>query len=177
MGNRSNLIIINKRTQLNPMVDQKLVTGIALYSHFGGQNMQFHALSALQKLGSNRVDEPGYFNRIATRAFTRGDDGECGSSVLPVAFLEDTSTPRMDAVGNPVIDPHTLRDFILDNDDHLIPVIDISNSSKKVAIMLYSYDFFTGLKHEITYTGRLLEVLPQAAAAMVEYSKNGSITR
>lgn len=176
MGNRSNLIIINKRTQLNPLVDQKLVTGIALYSHSGGQRMQFHALSALQKLGSNRVDEPGYFNRIATRAFTHGDDGETGSSVLPVAFMEDTSTPRMDAVGNPVIDPQTLREFILDNDGYLIPVIDISGGPKKVAAMLYSYDFFEGPRHEVTYTGDLLEVLPQVARTMVEYNKDGSIT-
>ncbi len=85
MGDRSNIIIINSRDEVSEKQD--LVSGVALYSHGGGVSAQINALDAISNYGFHRIDDPGYFNRIAIRAFTRGDDKECGSGVLPVSLL------------------------------------------------------------------------------------------
>ena len=93
MGDRSSFIIITDRRELPVCDGADLVTGLSMYSHWGGTVAILDALTACREYGLNRVDDPAYFTRILARAFTRGDDGELGSGLTPFSFLMGRGLP------------------------------------------------------------------------------------
>lgn len=152
MGNRSNLIVITDRVQIEHVInntalwdrDQEiapdkqllphsldLVTGVVMYSHWGGMNAVLDALRACYKYGLQRASQESYFVRILARAFTAGDDEETGSGIKPASFVVAHDAPLFtnDEQVNPVL---------TDSDYPKFPVIDLTTRE----IYLYENNFF-----------------------------------
>ena len=153
MGNRSNLIVITDRVsiehvinntklwdrdreitpdeQLLPHSDLDLITGIVMYSHWGGMNAVLDALRACYTYGLNRVDSASYFVRILARAFTAGDDEETGSGLKPASFVAAHNAPIF--TSNEQVMP-----LLVDSDYPVTPVIDLTAQE----IYLFEHNFF-----------------------------------
>lgn len=152
MGNRSNMVIITDRVQIEHVINQTpvwrrnepispdkqllphaldLVTGVTLYSHWGGMNAVLDALRACYTYGLNRITHEDYFVRILARAFTRGDDEETGSGIKAVSFVAAHDEPLF--TSNEQIMP-----LLVDSDYPVVPVIDPTAQE----IYLFEYNFF-----------------------------------
>ena len=133
MGDRSNLIIITNRQELSLDTGDPhdLISGLAVYSHWGGRAAQIDALNAVLTHGLRRLNDPGYFTRIAVRAFTAGDDGETGSGITPIAMPVRRNVIQAE-IGT------RLNPYILDNDGYLIPIINLTTED----ISIYRHTFF-----------------------------------
>ena len=152
MGNRSNLIVITDRVQIEHVInntplwdrDQEiapdeqmlphsldLVTGVTLYSHWGGMNAVLDALRACYTYGLQRVTQKSYFVRILARAFTAGDDEETGSGIKPVSFVVAHDAPLFTST-------EQVKPLIVDNSYPVVPVIDLTTQE----IYLFEHNFF-----------------------------------
>lgn len=131
MGDRSNMIIITKREKLGDDSQLDLVTGLSMYSHWGGTVAILDALQACRTYGLNRVDHSDYFTRILARAFTRGDDGELGSGLTPFSFVTDHDSPLLDA-------KLQIHNVIYSHEQPYVPIVDISDSKHPVLYVLPS---------------------------------------
>lgn len=152
MGNRSNLIVITDRIRIEHVInntplwnrDQEIspdeqilpypldfVTGVVLYSHWGGIPAVLSALRACYRYGLNRITDPSYFVRILARAFTDGDDKEHGSGIKPVSFVAAHNAPIFTST-------EQVKPLIIDSNYPVVPVIDLTNRE----IYLYKSNFF-----------------------------------
>lgn len=120
MGDRSSFIIITDRQKLPEPDGADLVTGLSMYSHWGGTVAILDALTACREYGLNRVDDPAYFTRILARAFTRGDDGELGSGLTPFSFLMKHGKPLLDA-------KLEIHSQIYSHEQPSVPIIDLTD--------------------------------------------------
>ena len=140
MGNRSNLIVITDRVQIEHVInntplwdrDQEiapdkqllphsldLVTGVVMYSHWGGMNAVLNALRACYKYGLQRASQESYFVRILARAFTAGDDKETGSGIKPASFVAAHDAPIFTST-------EQVKPLIVDSNYPVVPVIDLT---------------------------------------------------
>lgn len=152
MGNRSNMVIITDRVQIEHVINRTpvwrrnepisldkqllphaldLVTGVTLYSHWGGMNAVLDALRACYTYGLNRVDSASYFVRILARAFTRGNDEETGSGIKPVSFVVAHDAPLF-------TNDEQVKPVLTDSNYPKFPVIDLTARE----IYLYESNFF-----------------------------------
>lgn len=152
MGNRSNLIVITDRVQIEHVINNTplwdrdreitpdeqllphsldLVTGVVMYSHWGGMNAVLDALRACYTYGLNRVDSASYFVRILARAFTAGDDGETGSGIKPASFVAAHDAPIFTST-------EQVKPLIVDSNYPVVPVIDLTAGE----IYLFEHNFF-----------------------------------
>lgn len=152
MGNRSNLVIITDRVQIEHVInntplwdrDQEiapdeqllphsldLVTGVVMYSHWGGMNAMLDALRACYKYGLQRASQESYFVRILARAFTAGDDEETGSGIKPVSFVAAHDAPLF-------TNDEQVKPVLIDSDYPKFPVIDLTAGE----IYLFEHNFF-----------------------------------
>lgn len=152
MGNRSNLIVITDRVQIEHVInntplwdrDQEiapdkqllphsldLVTGVVMYSHWGGMNAVLDALHACCEYGLNRITHESYFVRILARAFTAGDDEETGSGIKPVSFVVAHDAPLF-------TNDEQVKPVLTDSNYPKFPVIDLTTRE----IYLYESNFF-----------------------------------
>jgi hypothetical protein len=152
MGNRSNLIVITDRVQIEHIInntplwnrDQEiapdeqmlphsldLVTGVALYSHWGGMNAVLDALRACYKYGLQRASQESYFVRILARAFTASDDEETGSGIKPASFVAAHDAPIFTST-------EQVKPLIVDSNYPVVPVIDLTAGE----IYLFEHNFF-----------------------------------
>ena len=152
MGNRSNLIIITNRVQIEHVINNTplwnrdepitpdkqllphsldLVTGVVMYSHWGGMNAVLDALRACYTYGLQRVTQESYFVRILARAFTRGDDEETGSGIKAVSFVAAHDAPIFTSA-------EQVKPLIVDSDYPVTPVIDLTAGE----IYLFEHNFF-----------------------------------
>lgn len=152
MGNRSNMAIITDRVQIEHVINQTpvwrrdesinpdkqllpyaldLVTGVTLYSHWGGMNAVLDALHACRKYGLQRVSQESYFVRILARAFTAGDDEETGSGIKPVSFVVAHDAPLF-------TNDEQVKPVLTDSNYPAFPVIDLTARE----IYLYESNFF-----------------------------------
>ena len=152
MGNRSNLIVITDRVSIEHVINNTplwkrdepiapdkqllphsldLVTGVVMYSYWGGMNAVLDALRACYTYGLGRVDSASYFVRILARAFTAGDDEETGSGIKPVSFVAAHDGPLF--TNNEQVQP-----VLIDNDYPKFPVIDLTTRE----IYLFEHNFF-----------------------------------
>ena len=143
MGNRSNMVIITDRVQIEHVINQTpvwrrnepispdkqllphaldLVTGVTLYSHWGGMNAVLDALRACYKYG---------LNRILARAFTAGDDEETGSGIKPVSFVVAHDAPLF-------TNDEQVKPVLTDSNYPKFPIIDLTARE----IYLYESNFF-----------------------------------
>ena len=120
MGDRSSFIIITDRQELPKCPGLDLVTGLSMYSHWGGTVAILDALTTCRDVGLNRVDDPAYFTRILARAFTRGDDGELGSGLTPFSFLMEHGKPLLDA-------KLEIHSRIYSHEQPYVPIIDLTD--------------------------------------------------
>lgn len=58
MGDRSSFLIITDRQELPKFPGFDLVTGLSMYSHWGGAVAVLDALTTCRDVGLNRVDDP-----------------------------------------------------------------------------------------------------------------------
>ena len=152
MGNRSNLIVITDRVQIEHVINNTvpwkrdepitpdeqllphsldLVTGVVMYSHWGGMNAVLDALRACYTYGLGRVSQESYFVRILARAFTKGDDKETGSGIKPASFVAAHDAPIFTS-------PEQVKPLIVDSNYPVVPVIDLTTRE----IYLYKNNFF-----------------------------------
>ena len=152
MGNRSNMAIITDRVQIEHVINQTpvwrrdesinpdkqllphaldLVTGVTLYSHWGGMNAVLDALHACRKYGLQRVSQESYFVRILARAFTAGDDEETGSGIKPVSFVAAHDAPLF-------TNDEQVKPVLTDSNYPKFPIIDLTARE----IYLYESNFF-----------------------------------
>ena len=152
MGNRSNMVIITDRVQIEHVINQTpvwrrnepispdkqllphaldLVTGVTLYSHWGGMNAVLDALRACYKYGLRRVSQESYFVRILARAFTAGNDEETGSGIKPVSFVAAPDAPLF-------TNDEPVQPVLTDSNYPAFPVIDLTTRE----IYLYKSNFF-----------------------------------
>lgn len=120
MGDRSSFIIITDRQELPEFPGFDLVTGLSMYSHWGGTVAILDALTTCRDVGLNRVDDPAYFTRILARAFTRGDDEELGSGLTPFSFLMRHGDPLLAA-------RLEIHSQIYSHEQPYVPVIDLTD--------------------------------------------------
>lgn len=146
MGDRSNLIIINKRST-GAMFDT--LTGLSLYSHWGGGAAQAHALDALAT-HAGRYGDTGYMNRIITRAFTHGDDGELGSGIYPFVDTIETGTALTEH-------PEVINRNIAENEHHVVVI-----GEGKISICDL-YAFTTVAQWEYSNTSELAQAAREAS--------------
>lgn len=152
MGNRSNLVIVTNRVQIEHVINNTplwkrnepisldeqllphsldLVTGVVMYSHWGGMNAVLDALRACYKYGLQRASQESYFVRILARAFTAGDDAETGSGIKPVSFVAAHDAPIFTST-------EQVKPLIVDSNYPVVPVIDLTAGE----IYLFEHDFF-----------------------------------
>lgn len=152
MGNRSNLVIITDRVQIEHVINNTplwdrdreiapdeqllphaldLVTGVTLYSHWGGMNAVLDALRACYTYGLQRITHESYFVRILARAFTAGDDEETGSGIKPVSFVVAHDAPLF-------TNDEQVKPVLTDSNYPKFPVIDLTARE----IYLYESNFF-----------------------------------
>ena len=152
MGNHSNLIVITDRIPIERVInntplwnrDQEIspdkqilpypldfVTGVVLYSHWGGIPTVLSALHACYRYGLNRITDPSYFVRILARAFTDGDDKEHGSGIKAVSFVAAHDAPLFTST-------EQMKPLIVDSNYPVVPVIDLTNRE----IYLFEHNFF-----------------------------------
>lgn len=152
MGNRSNMVIITDRVQIEHVINQTpvwrrnepispdkqllphsldLVTGVVLYSHWGGIPAVMDALQACCEYGLNRITHESYFVRILARAFTAGDDEETGSGIKPVSFVVAHGAPLF-------TNDEQVQPVLTDSNYPAFPVIDLTTRE----IYLYESNFF-----------------------------------
>ena len=152
MGKRSNLIVITDRVRIEHVInntkpwdrDQEiapdkqllphsldLVTGVTLYSHWGGMDVVLDALRACYAYGLQRASQESYFVRILARAFTKGDDEETGSGIKPVSLAVAHDAPLF--TSNEQVAP-----LLVDSDYPVIPAIDLTTKE----IYLFKHNFF-----------------------------------
>lgn len=152
MGNRSNMVIITDRVQIEHVINQTpvwrrnepisldkqlllhaldLVTGVTLYSHWGGMNAVLDALRTCYTYGLNRITHESYFVRILARAFTAGDDEETGSGIKPVSFVVAHDAPLF-------TNDEQVKPVLTDSNYPKFPVIDLTARE----IYLYESNFF-----------------------------------
>lgn len=152
MGNRSNIVIITDRVQIEHVINNTplwkrdepitpdeqllphsldLVTGVVMYSHWGGMNAVLDALHACCKYGLNRITHESYFVRILARAFTNGDDEETGSGIKPVSFVVAHDAPLF-------TNDEQVKPVLTDSNYPKFPVIDLTTRE----IYLYESNFF-----------------------------------
>lgn len=152
MGNRSNLVIITDRVQIEHVInntalwdrDQEiapdeqllphsldLVTGVVMYSHWGGMNAVLDALRACYTYGLQRASQESYFVRILARAFTAGDDEETGSGIKPASFVAAHDAPIFTST-------EQVKPLIVDSNYPVVPVIDLTAGE----IYLFKHNFF-----------------------------------
>lgn len=121
MGDRSSFLIITDRQELPECPGLDLVTGLSMYSHWGGTVAILDALTACREYGLNRVDDPSYFTRILARAFTRGDDGELGSGLTPFSFVMGSGLPLL-------LDAKLeIHSQIYSHEQPYVPIIDLTD--------------------------------------------------
>lgn len=120
MGDRSSFILITSRQALPDCDGADLVTGLSMYSHWGGTVAILDALTTCRDVGLNRVDDPAYFTRILARAFTRGDDGELGSGLSPFSFVMGSGKPLLDA-------KLEIHSEIYSHEQPYVPIIDLTD--------------------------------------------------
>lgn len=125
MGDRSSFLIITDRQELPECPGFDLVTGLSMYSHWGGTVAILDALTTCRDVGLNRVDDPAYFTRILARAFTRGDDGELGSGLSPFSFVMRHGDPLLDA-------KLEIHSEIYSHEQPSVPVIDLTDTNGAV---------------------------------------------
>lgn len=152
MGNRSNMVIITDRVQIEHVINQTpvwrrdkpinpdeqllphsldLVTGVVMYSHWGGMNAVLYALRACYTYGLQRASHESYFVRILARAFTEGDDEETGSGIKPVSFVVAHDAPLF-------TNDEQVQPVLTDSNYPAFPVIDLTTRE----IYLYESNFF-----------------------------------
>jgi hypothetical protein len=152
MGNRSNLIVITDRVQIEHVINNTklwdrdreitpdeqllphsldLVTGVSLYSHWGGMNAVLDALRACYKYGLQRASQESYFVRILARAFTKDDNEETGSGIKPVSFVAAHDAPLFTST-------EQVMPLLVDSNYPVVPVIDLTAQE----IYLFKHDFF-----------------------------------
>ena len=152
MGNRSNIVIITDRVQIEHVINQTpvwkrdepispneqllphsldLVTGVVMYSHWGGMNAVLDALRACCEYGLNRITHESYFVRILARAFTAGDDEETGSGIKPASFVAAHNAPIFTST-------EQVKPLIVDSNYPVVPVIDLTAGE----IYLFEHDLF-----------------------------------
>ena len=152
MGNRSNMVIITDRVQIEHVINQTpvwrrnepigpneqllpypldLVTGVVMYSHWGGMNAVLDALRACYTYGLQRITNESYFVRILARAFTAGDDEETGSGIKPVSFVVAHDAPLF-------TNDEQVQPVLTDSNYPAFPVIDLTTRE----IYLYKSNFF-----------------------------------
>lgn len=152
MGNRSNLIVITDRVQIEHVINNTplwdrdreiapdeqllphsldLVTGVVMYSHWGGMNAVLDALRACYTYGLQRASQESYFVRILARAFTAGDDKETGSGIKPVSFVVAHDAPLF-------TNDEQVQPVLTDSNYPKFPVIDLTARE----IYLYESNFF-----------------------------------
>lgn len=152
MGNRSNMIIVTDRVRIEHVINNTklwdrnqeiapdeqllphsldLVTGVSLYSHWGGMGAVLDALRACYKYGLQRASQESYFVRILARAFTAGDDGETGSGIKAVSFVAAHDAPLFTST-------EQVMPLLVDSDYPVVPVIDLTAQE----IYLFKHDFF-----------------------------------
>lgn len=120
MGDRSSFLIITNRQELPECPGFDLVTGLSMYSHWGGTAAVLDALTTCRDVGLNRVDDPAYFTRILARTFTRGDDGELGSGLTPFSFIMESGKPLLDA-------KLEIHSEIYSHEQPYVPIIDLTD--------------------------------------------------
>lgn len=121
MGDRSSFLIITDRQELPECPGFDLVTGLSMYSHWGGTVAILDALTTCRDVGLNRVDDPAYFTRILARAFTRGDDGELGSGLTPFSFVMGSGLPLL-------LDAKLeIHSEIYSHEQPYVPIIDLTD--------------------------------------------------
>ena len=152
MGNRSNMVIITDRVQIEHAINQTpvwrrdkligpneqllpypldLVTGVVMYSHWGGMNAVLDALRACYTYGLQRVSQESYFVRILARAFTAGNDEETGSGIKPVSFVAAHDAPLF-------ANDEQMQPVLTDSNYPKFPIIDLTARE----IYLYESNFF-----------------------------------
>ena len=152
MGNRSNIVIITDRVQIEHVINNTplwkrdepitpdeqllphsldLVTGVSMYSHWGGMDAVLDALRACYTYGLQRASQKSYFVRILARAFTAGDDEETGSGIKPVSFVVAHDAPLF-------TNDEQVKPLIVDSNYPVVPVIDLTAGE----IYLFNHDFF-----------------------------------
>ena len=156
MGDRSSFIIITSRQEVPECDGADLVTGLSMYSHWGGTVAILDALTTCRDVGLNRVDEPSYFTRILARAFTRGDDGELGSGLSPFSFLMVHDDPLLAA-------RMEIHSEIYSHEQPYVPVIDLTGENGPVLYALPS-DF---TYRDISKRGDVVYPLDQAGLTAV----------
>lgn len=121
MGDRSSFLIITNRQALLECPGFDLVTGLSMYSHWGGTVAILDALTTCRDVGLNRVDDPSYFTRILARAFTRGDDEELGSGLSPFSFVVGSGLPLL-------LDAKLeIHSEIYSHEQPYVPIIDLTD--------------------------------------------------
>ena len=152
MGNRSNLVIVTNRVQIEHVINNTplwkrdepispdeqllphsldLITGVVMYCQWGGMNAVLNALRACYTYGLNRVDSASYFVRILARAFTAGDEEETGSGIKPVSFVAAHDAPIFTST-------EQVKPLIVDNNYPVVPVIDLTAGE----IYMFEHNFF-----------------------------------
>ena len=152
MGNRSNIVIITDRVQIEHVINNTplwdrdreiapdeqllphsldLVTGVVMYSHWGGMNAVLDALRACYTYGLQRASQESYFVRILARAFTAGDDEETGSGIKPASFVAAHDAPLF-------TNDEQVKPVLIDSDYPKFPVIDLTAGET----YLYENNFF-----------------------------------
>lgn len=152
MGNRSNIIIVTDRVQIEHVInntepwnrDQEitpdeqllphsldLVTGVVMYSHWGGMNAVLNALRACYMYGLQRQSQESYFVRILARAFTKDDNEETGSGIKPVSLAVAHDAPIFTST-------EQVKPLLVDSDYPVVPVIDLTAQE----IYLFEDNFF-----------------------------------
>ena len=130
MSDRSSFIIITERKKSTD-IGIDLVTGLSMYSHWGGTVAVLDALTTCRDVGLNRVDDPAYFTRILARAFTRGDDGELGSGLMPFSFIMGRGEPLLDA-------KQQIHSEIYSHEQPYVPIIDLTGENGPVLYVVPS---------------------------------------
>lgn len=144
MGDRSSFLIITDRQELPKCPGFDLVTGLSMYSHWGGTVAILDALTTCRDVGLNRVDDPAYFTRILARAFTRGDDGELGSGLSPFSFLMRHGDPLLAA-------RLEIHSEIYSHEQPYVPVIDITGDNPVLYVVPRDFTYRDISKREVAY--------------------------
>lgn len=144
MGDRSSFIIITNRQELPECDGADLVTGLSMYSHWGGTVAILDALTTCRDVGLNRVDDPAYFTRILARAFTRGDDGELGSGLTPFSFRMRHGDPLLAA-------RLEIHSEIYSHEQPYVPIIDITGDKPVLYVVPRDFTYRDISKREVAY--------------------------
>ena len=104
MGDRSSFLIITDRQELPECPGFDLVTGLSMYSHWGGTVAILDALTTCRDVGLNRVD-----------------DGELGSGLSPFSFVMGSGLPLL-------LDAKlAIHSEIYSHEQPYVPIIDLTD--------------------------------------------------